>query len=110
MHPGRFVSFACNIGDPLTFMVLQCNEDPQNCNVVVHRGIVVPHSLTEKGYNCALAPKSDAYFPVVQVEGGVNSKSIPLEHQGVMDPPYISITEGGGKRLKPSSSSPKSVD
>ena len=100
MHPGRFVIFACNIGDPLTFKVLQCNEDPQNCNVVVHRGIVVPHSLTEKGYNCALAPKSDAYFPVVQVEGGDTSKTVPLEHQGTVYPPDITITEEGGKRRK----------
>ena len=71
MHPGRFVGFACNIGDPTTFKVLQCNEYPHKRNVVVHRGVIVLHSPTEIGCNSALAPKSDAYFPVVQVEGGL---------------------------------------
>ena len=27
MHTGRFVGFAWIIGDPMTFKVLQCNED-----------------------------------------------------------------------------------
>ena len=46
----------------------------------------------------------------MQVEGGVPSKYVPLEHQGTVDTPNISIAEGGGKRRKLSSSSPKSVE
>ena len=65
MHPGRFVGFAFNVGDPITFKVLQCNEDPHKRNIVFHRGVVVPRSPTEIGYNSALAPKSDAYLPIV---------------------------------------------
>ena len=67
MHPGRFVGFASNIVDPMTFKVLQCNEDQHKRNVVVHRGFVVPRSLTAAGYTFELAPKSDTYLPVVQV-------------------------------------------
>ena len=100
MHPGRFLGFACNIGDLTTFKVLQCNEYPHKRNVVVHRGVIVLHSPTEIGCNSALAPKSDAYFPVVQVEGGDTSKTVPLEHQGTVYPPDITITEEGGKRRK----------
>ena len=78
MHPGRFVWFAWGIGNPMTFKVLQCNEDPRKRNIVLHRGAVVPHSQTTTGYNSALAPKSDAYFKDVQVEGGATSKTVPL--------------------------------
>ena len=46
----------------------------------------------------------------MQVEGGVPSKNFPLEHQGTVDPPDISIEEDGGNRSKLSSSSPKSVE
>ena len=106
IHSGRFLGFAWNIGNHMTFKVLQCNDDPPKRNVVVHRGVVVPHSLTETGYNSDLAPKSYAYFPGVQVEGGATSKTVPLEHQGTVDPPDITITGGGGG-CKPLSSSPK---
>ena len=67
MHPGRFVGFAWNIGDPMTFKVIQCNEDPHKRNIVVHRGVAVPCSMTAIRYNYALAPKSDAYFPDMQL-------------------------------------------
>ena len=66
----------------------------------LHRGVVVPRSPIEIGFNSALAPKSDAYFPYVQVEGVTNSKIVPLGHQGTVDPLDINIPEGGGKRLK----------
>ena len=110
MHPGMFMGFSWNIGDPMTLEVLQCNEDPHKQNVVFHRDGVVLRSPTAAGYNYALAPKSDAYFPVVQVEDGASSKTVPLEHQGTVDPSYISIAEGGENFRKPSSSSPKSVE
>ena len=49
MQPRRFVGFAWNIGDPMTFKVLQYNEDPDKRNIVVHRGVVVPRSPTAIG-------------------------------------------------------------
>ena len=109
MNTRRFLGFAWNIGDPMTFKWLQFNEDLYKRNIVVHRGVIVPRSLTEIGYNSALAPKSDAYFPDVQVECRATRKTTPLGHQGTVDPPNINITEGGGKRHNPSSSPPKSV-
>ena len=63
MHPGRFVGFAWNVSNPMTFKVLQFNEDQYKRNIVVHRGVFVPRSLTEIWYNSALAHKSDAYLP-----------------------------------------------
>ena len=110
MHPGRFIGFAWIIGDPMTFRVLQCNDDMNKRHAVVHRGVAVPRSPTATGYNPVLAPKIDSYFPVVQVEGGATRKTVPLEHQGTVDPPDISIEEGGGNRSKLSSSSTKSVE
>ena len=109
MHPGRFIGFAWIIGDPMTFRLLQCNDDMNKRHAVVHRGVAVPRSPKATGYNPVLAPKIDSYFPVVQVEGGATSKTVPLEHQGTVDPPDISITLGVGKRCKPSSLSPKCV-
>ena len=67
MLPRSFVGFAWNIGEPMTFKVLHCNEDPHKRNVVVHRGVVILCYPIETGYNSALVTKSDAYFPVVQV-------------------------------------------
>ena len=55
-------------------------------------------------------PKSDSYLPVFQVEVGATSKTVPLENQGTVDLPDISIVEGGGKRLKPSILSPRIVE
>ena len=49
MYPGRFVAFAWNISDPMTVKVLQCNEDMRKRNIVLHRCVVVPHSLTARG-------------------------------------------------------------
>ena len=95
MHPGRFLGFAWNIDDPMTLKVIQCNKDLHNQNIVVHRGVVVPHPPTEIGYNFAMAPKSKAYSPDVQVKGGVTSKTSPLMHKGTLDPPDITIAEGG---------------
>ena len=46
MHPGRFVWFTWNIGDPMTFKVLQCNEDPHKWNIFVNRGVIVPYYQT----------------------------------------------------------------
>ena len=63
MHPGRFLGFAWNIGDPMTLKVIQCNKDPHNRNIVVHRGVIVPHSTTTIGYDYALAPNSAAFTP-----------------------------------------------
>ena len=110
MHPRRFVGFAWNIGDPMTFKVLQCNEDPHKRNDIFRRDFFFHRYLKVTGYNSALAPKSDAYFPVMQVEGGETRKTVPLEHQGTVDPPDIYIAERRGKRRKPSSSFPKSVE
>ena len=78
MHPRRCVGFAWNIGDPLNFKVLQCNEYPHNRNIVVHIGVVFPRSRTSIGCNSSLAPNSDAYLPIVQVEGGSTRKTAPL--------------------------------
>ena len=63
MHLMRFMVFTCNIGDMMTFTVLQCNTDPHKRNMVVHRGAVVPLTLSATGYNSSLAPKSDTYLP-----------------------------------------------
>ena len=48
MHPGRFLGFAWSIGDPMTFKVIQCNEDLRKRNIVLHRGVVVPCYPTSK--------------------------------------------------------------
>ena len=90
--------------------MIQCNEDPRKRNIVLNRGVVVPHSTTTTGYNYALAPNSDAYLPDVQVEGGATRKTVPLAHQGTLDPPDIAITEGGGNRRKLLSLPPKGVE
>ena len=97
MHPGRFMGFSWNIGDPITFKVPHCNTNPYKRNMVVHRGVVVPHTLTSTGYIYALAPKSDTYFPEVQLKSGLNNLPAASEHQGTVDSPDIYISEGGGK-------------
>ena len=74
MNPGRFLEFYWNIGDPMTFKVLHCNEDLHKRNIFFHRGVVVLRSLKAIGYNSALTPESDAYFPDVKVEGGATKK------------------------------------
>ena len=109
MHPGRFVGFSWNISY-MTFKLLQCNEDPHKQNIVVYIDAVIPRYPTAIGYNSALASKSDAYFPYVKVEVEVTIKTAPLGHQGTMDPPDITIAEGGGKRHKPSNLPPKIVE
>ena len=66
MYPMRFMEFACNARNSITFKVIQCNTDPHKRNMVVHRG-VVPRTLTPTGYNSALATRSDTYLPGVQL-------------------------------------------
>ena len=75
--------------------MLHCNKNLHKRNVFFHRGVVIPHSQTATEYNSTLEPKIEAYLPVVQVEVGVNNKAFPLDHQGTVDPPNISIPEGG---------------
>ena len=53
---------ACNIGNLMTFKVIQCNNYPHKRNMEVHRGVVVLRTLAETGYNSALALESNAYF------------------------------------------------
>ena len=77
MHPGRSVGFPWNIFVPIIFKVIHCNEDLHKRNIVVHRGVVVSRSPTAIGYNSSLAPNRDAYFPIVQVEGGATRKIVP---------------------------------
>ena len=50
-------------------MVLQCNDNLHKRNIIFLRGVVILRSPTEIGYSYDLAPNSDPYFPVVQVEG-----------------------------------------
>ena len=45
MHPWKFVGFDWNVGNPLTFKVLQCNSNPHKPNIVVNIGVVVPRNL-----------------------------------------------------------------
>ena len=52
----------------MRFKVIQRNTDPNNHNMVLKRGIIVPRNLGPMGYNYALAPKSNAYFTEVQLE------------------------------------------
>ena len=70
MHPGRFAGLSCNVGDPMTFRVLQYNTDLHKRNMVVHRGVVVLRNLSAMGYNSTLAPMSDAYLLEFHLEVG----------------------------------------
>ena len=72
MHPGVFMGFAWNVGNPMTFKVLQFNTNPHKGDMVVHRGVIVSRTLTAMGDNYALAPSSDAYFLQAQLEAGTN--------------------------------------
>ena len=74
MHPSRFFGLSCNVGDPIIFKVIQHNIDPHKRNLEVHRGVVVLCNSAVIGYNSDLAPKSDAYFPEVHLEGGTPIK------------------------------------
>ena len=103
MNPGRFMGFSWDIGDPMNFKVLQCHGDTKKRAHIMYRGAAVPCSLDASGYNSALQPKSDAYFPDVRSEDGGSSKTTPSPHQGIVDPPDNFIPEGGGKRRKLSS-------
>ena len=106
MHPRRFMGFTWDVGDPMTFKVLQCHSDLHQQAQVLHRVAVVPRDLDATGYNSDLQPKSDHYFPVVRSEGGISSETLQLSHQGTVDPHNSDILEGGEKRrrlLSPSS-------
>ena len=35
IQPMRFVGFACNIVNPMTFKVIKCNTKPHKCNIMV---------------------------------------------------------------------------
>ena len=100
MHPGRFMGFARDIDDTMTFKFRQCHADLRRHAQVLHRGAVVPRALDAAGYNYALHPKSDHYFPVVRQESGIASKTLPSAQQGTVDPPDSAISEGGGKRRR----------
>ena len=104
MHPGRFMAFTWNVGDPMTFKMLQCNANPHKCNMVVHRGVIITRNLEVTGYRSDLGPKSDASLPEVNLESGPSIITAIPGQKGTMDLPDISISEGGGKRHKPSSS------
>ena len=101
MQPRRFVGFSCNVGDPMTFKVLQCNTNPHQRNVVVHRSVVTPRNSAEIGYNYSLAPKSDDYFLEVSLEDAPPIKPTTPEQQVTLDPPNIAISEGGSKWHNP---------
>ena len=74
--------------------------------MVVHRGVVFLRNLLAIGYKSDLAPKSDAYFPRVHLEGVPPRKPDTPGQRGTVDPPYILISEGGVKWHKPSSLPP----
>ena len=98
MHPGRFVRFAWATGDPMTFKVLQCNADPKFPNRVLYCGTVVPRAEESVGYNSALQPKSDAYFPVVRPLDRTSGKAMQSVPLGTVNPPDNANAEGGRKR------------
>ena len=89
--------------------MIQCHEDLKKRFQIMHRDVLVQHSLTATGYNYALQPKSDAYFLEVLTEGGATIKTAPSFHQGIVDTLDISITKGGGNLHNPSSPSPQYV-
>ena len=62
----------------MNFKVLQCHADPKIRSRVLHRGTVVPRDLNSVGYNSALQPKSDAYFPVERPLDGTVGEAVPL--------------------------------
>ena len=95
------MGFAWATGDPMTFKVLQCNADPKFSNRVLHRGTVVPRAVNSVGYNSALQPKSDAYFPVERPLDSTLGGAVPLVPLGTVNPPDNANTEGGRKRNMP---------
>ena len=61
------MGFACSIGEPMTYKVIQCNTDPLKRNMVVHRGGIILHTLSSTEYNSLLVPKIGAYLTEVQL-------------------------------------------
>ena len=90
MHPGSFVGFSCNVSDTMTFKVIQCNTDLHNHNMVLYIGVIILYNLGAKGFNSSLAPKSDAYFPEVHLEGGTPIIPSTRGHQGPCIPLILS--------------------
>ena len=105
LQPGRFVGFAWNIGNPMTFKVLHENNNLNRRNLGLHRGDFIPWNSAAMRYNSTLAPKSDAYFSEVHLKGDPPSKPDTLEQHGKADTPNISISEGKVERHKNSNSS-----
>ena len=101
MHPGRFMEFAWATGDPMTFKVLQCHADPKIRSRALYRGTVVPRALNSVGYNSALQPKSDAYFPVEKPHDVIAGKAMASAPLGIVNPTNNAIAEGGRKRNVP---------
>ena len=97
------MGFAWYTGYPVTFKVLQCHAKPKRRSRVLHRGTIVPRALDAVGYNSALQPKNDAYFPVVKPDVGIAGKALPSALQGNVHPPDNTIAEGGDKRRRLSS-------
>ena len=100
MHPGRFMGFSWETGDPMTFKVLQCHANPKIWSRVLHRSTVVPRALNYVGYTSALQPKS-AYFPVERPLDGTGGKAVPLVPLGIVNAPDNAIAEGGRKQNMP---------
>ena len=42
MNPRKFVGFVWNVGEPMTFKMLQCIEDMHKQIIVLHIGVVGP--------------------------------------------------------------------
>ena len=99
MHSGRLLEFDCNISYPMHFNFIKCNTDEHNRNQVLHRGVVIPWILESTGYNSALAPKSDAYLPLVQYECKKPSKTSSSEQNWIADTTNNAIAEGRVKRI-----------
>ena len=78
----------------MNFKVFHCNGDPHQKNIFLHRSVVVPCSPTEIQNNSALTPKSDDYFPDLQVEGVATRKTTPLDIKGLWNPPILPYRRG----------------
>ena len=89
----------------MAFKVLQLSTEKHKQNQVLHRGVVVPRNLESLGCKYALAPKSDAYLPVVQQEDDKTIKTASSGHNRVFYTPDKLISERGVKRHKTPNSS-----
>ena len=62
MLPGRFLGFAYQTGDELTFRVLTCPDVPQR-QAVISRSVVTPRRANEPAHGAFSRKASDYYFP-----------------------------------------------